>query len=279
MKAMRGAPPRQMRGQGMVELAVCAAVLVPLFLLIPIVAKLGHGKQMAMQAARNAAWEATVADKATIDADYASPTPTLKRKVLDRNFAAADAPIRSRSTGNTSGPFEDQMLNTFSNRKLLEKGDLTVPRTSNAGSPGFLDEAAKLLPAAYIAPSKFPPNRKGYVTAQVALNYRDLKTADGRPARFLEPFDNLDLVDKRHQTLLADAWNASGPRSGKRSVIETVKPLVPVSYFEGLDPLLDTFKVLAPILPMVGSLGDLEIGTIEPDVVPSDKLANYPVKP
>jgi hypothetical protein len=274
MKAMRGAPPRQMRGQGMVELAVCAAVLVPLFLLIPIVAKLGHGKQMAMQAARNAAWEATVAD------NYQAPSRTaLQSKALDRNFAAADAPIRSRITGNTSGPFEDQMLNTFSNRKLLEKADLTVPRTSNAGSPGFLDEAAKLLPASYISPNAFPPNRKGYVTAEVALNYRDLKTADGRPARFLEPFDNLDLVDRRHQTLLADAWNASGPRSGKRSVIATVKPLAPESYFAGLDPLLETFKVLSPIMPMVGSLGDLELGTIEPDVVPSDKLANYPVKP
>jgi len=272
MKTMSIASPRRMRGQGMVELAVCAAVLVPLFLLIPVVAKLGHGKQMAMQAARNAAWEATVAN------NYQPPTRgALQSKALDRNFADADAPIRSTTSGSSSGAFGDQMLNTFSNKKLLEKNDLSVTRTANANSPGYVDEAATLLPKNYFD-NAFPPNRKGYVTAEVSLNYRDLKTADGRPAHFLEPLDNLNLVDKRHQTLLADAWNASGPRSGPRSVVSTVKPLAPLSYFEGLDGIFDTLKVLEPIMPMVGSLGDLEIGTIEPDVVPADKLANYPAK-
>ncbi|MBO9873423.1 pilus assembly protein [Xanthomonas sp. D-93] len=257
----------------MVELAVCAAVLVPLFLLIPVIAKFGHSKQMAMQAARNAAWEASVAG------NYQPPgRAVLQSKALDRNFADADAPITSRASNSNSGVFSDQMLNTFSNRKLLEKRDLSITRTSNTGSPGYVDEAATLLPKNYFDKA-FPPNKSGYVTAEVMLNYRDLKTADGRPARFLEPLDNLNLVEKRHQTLLTDAWNASGPRTGARSVIATVRPLAPVSYFEGLDGVFDLMKPLKPILPMVGSLGDLELGTIEPDIVPADKLANYPIKP
>ncbi|MCC4592611.1 pilus assembly protein [Xanthomonas campestris pv. cannae] len=265
--------PRRMRGQGMVELAVCAAVLVPLFLLIPVVAKLGHSKQMAMQAARNAAWEASVAS------NYQPPSRAqLQQRALDRNFADADTPITSRVSSNGSGAFADQMLNTFSNRKLLEKSDLSITRTANSGSPGYVDNAAALVPRNF-ADGAFPPNRNGYVTAEVTLNYRDLKTTDGRPARFLEPLDNLNLVEKRHQTLLTDAWNASGPRSGPRSVVGAVRPLAPVSYFSGLDRIFDMVKPLKPILPMVGSLGDLELGTIEPDVVPSDKLSNYPVKP
>ncbi|MCW0372659.1 pilus assembly protein [Xanthomonas sacchari] len=273
MKTTFFSPARRMRGQGMVELAVCAAVLVPLFLLIPVIAKFGHSKQMAMQAARNAAWEATVAG------NYQPPgRAMLQSKALDRNFADADTPITSRASNTNSGVFSDQMLNTFSNRKLLEKRDLSISRTSNTGSPGYVDEAATLLPKNYFD-NAFPPNKSGYVTAEVMLNYRDLKTADGRPARFLEPLDNLNLVEKRHQTLLTDAWNASGPRTGARSVIATVRPLAPVSYFEGLDGVFDLMKPLKPILPMVGSLGDLELGTIEPDVVPADKLANYPIKP
>lgn len=273
MKTTFFSPARRMRGQGMVELAVCAAVLVPLFLLIPVIAKFGHSKQMAMQAARNAAWEATVAG------NYQPPgRAMLQSKALDRNFADADTPITSRASNTNSGVFSDQMLNTFSNRKLLEKRDLSITRTSNTGSPGYVDEAATLLPKNYFD-NAFPPNKSGYVTAEVMLNYRDLKTADGRPARFLEPLDNLNLVEKRHQTLLTDAWNASGPRTGARSVIATVRPLAPVSYFEGLDGVFDLMKPLKPILPMVGSLGDLELGTIEPDIVPADKLANYPIKP
>ncbi|MCT8285260.1 pilus assembly protein [Xanthomonas translucens pv. translucens] len=272
MKTTFFSPARRMRGQGMVELAVCAALLVPLFLLIPVVAKLGHSKQMAMQAARNAAWEASVAN------NYQPPgRALLQQRALDRSFADADTPITSR-VSSSSGAFADQMLNTFSNRKLLEKSDLSITRTSNGGSPGYVDNAAALVPQNF-ADNAFPPNRNGYVTAEVALNYRDLKTTDGRPARFLEPLDNLNLVDKRHQTLLTDAWNASGPRSGPRSVVSAVRPLAPVSYFSGLDRIFDMVKPLKPILPMVGSLGDLELGTIEPDIVPSDKLANSPIKP
>jgi len=262
-------PPRSMRGQALTELAVMAAVLVPLFLLIPMVAKYGHIKQMAQQAARNAAWEASVSK------DYAIPSQReAERKALDRNFAIADAKIRSDVGGVSGrGEFGDQMLNTFSNRKLLERDNLQVRRMTQAGSPGRMDDALKLLPRV----GKFPPNGQGYVTANVRLNIRDLQLSNGSPARFLEPFDNLNLVLDRKQTLLVDAWNASGPRSGGRSVVNTIKPLAPASHLSGLDRVLDMFKPLE-FLPVIGAIGKIELGTIEPDIIPADKLAEYPVK-
>lgn len=263
----------RVRGQALTELAVCAAVLVPLFLLVPIVAKFGHANQMAQQAARNAAWEATVSQNHGVPAGA-----VLERQALERSFAAADAPIRSNVQGQATGAFEDQMLNTFSGRKLLERDNLRVANLRNAASPGFMDEALKLLPRV----GRFPPNPNGYVTAEVELSYRNLENRDGSRPRYLEPFDRLDVVQTRRQSLLADAWNASGPRPANgrpRSVVATVEPLVPASLLpDGLDAIFDTVGALEPILPMVGSLGDLEIGHIEPDVVPADKLDDYPVR-
>ncbi len=267
---MRRIPsPRLMRGQALTELAVMAAVLVPLFLLIPIVAKYGHINQMAQQAARNAAWEASVSK------DYAIPDQReAERKALDRNFAAADTRIRSNiGSVATRGEFGDQMLNTFSGRKLLERDNLHVRRPTQAGSPGRMDDALNLLPRF----GRFPPNKRGYVTANVKLNIRDLQLSDGSRARYLEPLDSLNLVLDRKQTLLVDAWNASGPRNGSRSVVKTIRPLAPTSNLQGLDKVLDMFKPLE-FLPVIGAIGRLELGTVEPDIVPSDKLADYPVR-
>ena len=262
--------PRLMRGQALTEMAVMAAVLIPLFLLIPVVAKYGHIQQMAQQAARNAAWEASVSS------NYALPNRAqAEREALDRNFALADAKIRSNvPTGNGNGEFGDAMLGTFSGRKLLERDNLQVRSVSQTESPGYVDEAQQAVKL--VAPG-FSLNSESYVTAQVRLNIRDLKLANGSPARYLQPFDNLNLVLDRKQTLLVDAWNASGPRTGGRSVVSTIKPLAPTSYLSGLDKVLDMFKPLE-FLPVIGAIGKIELGTVEPDIVPADKLAEYPVK-
>lgn len=266
----------QMQGQALVELAVAAAVLVPLFLLIPIVAKFGHIKQMAQQAARNAAWEASVSGSHSVPARQ-----DAERRALQRTFAAADAPIRS-DVGSVAGrgAFDDQMLSTFSGRKLLERDNLHVASLGQAESPGYVDEALVPIELATAANGKFRLNKQGYVTANIRLDVRDLKTADGAPARYLAPFDNLGIVLERRQSLLVDAWNASGPRArgDGHSVVETVRPLVLTSKLEGLDKLLELLKPPLDMLPVVGALGGLKLGTIEPDVVPADKLVQYPVR-
>lgn len=268
MRAIHPARPK-VRGQALVELAVCAAVLVPLFLLIPVVAKFGHASQMGQQAARNAAWAATVTQ------GYDTPERgAVQRAALDRAFADADAPLRSNPNPPASGEFADHMLNTFSGRKLLERDNLRVQNISNRPSPGYVAKAVKVIPRL----GRFPPNGNGYVTAEVRLEYRNLQNRDGSRPVYLDPFDRLNVIQTRRQSLLADAWNASGPRSGRRDVISTVKPLVPASKLDGLDRMFSSLKVLEPILPIVGSLGDLDVGTIEPDVVPADKLDDYPVR-
>lgn len=268
---MRRAHPgaaHAMRGQALTELAIAAAFLVPLFLLIPILAKYGHARQMAQQAARNVAWEATVNPQHELAA-----RADVQARVIDRNFAAADATIRSTPTGGASGAFGDQMLNTFSGRKLLEKSDVRVTKWNEARAPGFVSGLLAEFPE--FLPGGFPPNDKGYVTAEVEFRLRNLTTRTGERARYLDPFDSLDIVMSESQTLLADGWNASGPVSGRRSVTSQVKTFVPTSNLAALEDVFDVIGALP--IPMLGKLDDLDPGVIEPDIVPKDRLRRYPV--
>ncbi|MFC0676558.1 pilus assembly protein [Lysobacter korlensis] len=261
--------PRRQRGQALTELAVAAAVLVPLFLLVPIVAKYGHIKQMAQQSARNAAWEATVSRNYRM-----ASAAAIQAKMLDRSFARADAAIVSTTSGRRQGRFDDPMLDTFSGRALLERDNARVTRWRERTAPGAASRAVSRIPG--LVPGAFPPNRNGYVTAEVELRIRELQTSDGGRARYLAPMDQLNLVLRSRQSLVADAWNASGPRSGRRSVTSQVRTLAPTTLLAPLSRVFDTVGSLP--LPIIGKLDDLDIGTVEPDIVPHDRLRRYPVR-
>mgnify|MGYP001105901116 CR=1 FL=1 len=67
----RSIGPASQRGQALTEMAILSVILVPLLLLIPLLGKYAHLQQNTQQAARAAAWEATVApdyEMGTLDA-------------------------------------------------------------------------------------------------------------------------------------------------------------------------------------------------------------------
>lgn len=253
-------------GQALVELAICCAVLIPLFLLIPLVAKYGHATIVAQQAARDAAWEATVAPS------YHLPDAgQLRKRVLDRNFATADAIIRTTPTASASRKFGDPMLGTFSGRTLLDRDGVTVAKPVEHVSPGYTRLATFAL--------KVNANR--YVTSEVTMRYNTIAQANGSPNTYLAPLDSLDLVQTRRQSLLADAWNASGSRDGERRVQDTMKALAPAGFLSdlGLGGVFDALEPMGAVLPIVGELSQLDPGHLEPDIVPADRLAKDPATP
>lgn len=255
-------------GQSLTEAAVLCAVLVPLFLLIPIMGKYIHLRQATQQAARAAAWEATVAKDYTIPA-----TARMRDLTVDRHFGKADAPIVSRaSTGNARDRVDNPLLNTFSNQTLVERGDIRVDRYDNDPSKGILDRLGSLMDK---LPGEFPPNKKGLVTASLSVSVQDLKLANGGAASFLEPFDQLGLRMQGSNTLLTDPWNAAGPGTAKnptrRSVVGQVRTLVPSSHLSDAAKVFDSLQ----IIPIVGTISRFDPGYIAPDVVPVDKLEPY----
>ena len=264
----RAARACRQRGQSLVEFAVLAAVLVPLFLLIPIMGKYIHVRQMSHQAARAAAWEATVSP------DYALPQAARVRDLLvDRSFGAIDAPIRSQARGGSgSQPVDNPLLNTFSGRALLERGDVRVNAYRNVSAPGIQDKLTDMM---RLLPGYAPPNSRGLVTSNIEITTQDIRLANGSAASFLEPFDRLDLRMQASHTVLADAWNASGAGSGSRPAPRTVlaqtRPLVPLDKLEPLDRALNALDWI----PLFGALEKLDLGYVDPDVVPYDKMERY----
>lgn len=254
------------RGQSLTEVAVLCAVLVPLFLLIPVLAKYIHARQATQQAARSIAWEATVAR------DYALPNGArLRDLAVDRHFGRADARIVSQPrTGSRDAAVDDVLMNTFSNQPLVRRGDIVLSRYQSEGPGGIMSRIGALTSKF----SSFPPNKAGLTTATVQVNVQDLKMANGGAASFLEPFDRLGLSMNATHVVLADPWNAAG--SGlygghARSVSAQVKGLVPTTHLSGVARAFDGLSAI----PMLGTLSELEPGFVAPDVVPVDKLQNY----
>ena len=257
---------RLQHGQSMVEMIVLCLVLVPLFLLIPILGKYIHIKQTAQQATRAAAWEATASPS------YAVPDRNRVRpQLIARHFGSADAPIVSQAPAGTAERLEAPLLNTFSNQPLLQRSDIALGAYRNEAESGLMGKLGSVIAK---LPGNFPPNERGLVTASMDLRLRDLRLADGSAAAYLEPFDTIGLRMTSSSTLLTDAWNAAGAGiSGNhpRSVKKQVRSMVPTSHLGDVSSSLSG----ASFLPMVGAIGDLEIGKIDPDVVPMDKLERY----
>lgn len=275
----RPAARRRQRGQALAEMAILAAVLVPMFLLVPILGKYSHVRQTTHQAARAAAWEATVVH----DYEWTKLSRAEQEMLLlDRHFARADAPITSvPASAAASDRLGNPMLNTFSDRELVKRAGVTLApyRNESAGAVMKLLEGAGGVIESL--PGEFPPNKDGLVTASLDVAVENLTASDGSPATWLTPFDRLNVTMSSSHTVLADTWSAAGngvegepSHSRKRSVHEQVSSLVPSSMLGGAAEVLENLDALE-LLPVIGTVSRLRPGYIEPDIVPVDRLQPY----
>ncbi|HEY4531201.1 MAG TPA: TadE family protein [Luteimonas sp.] len=276
----RVATRRPQRGQALTEMAIVAAVMVPLFLLVPMLGKYFHVQQTAQQAARSAAWQATV----VADYDWNALDANQQRGlVIDRHFGLADDPIRTAASGlGNDAEVASHMMNTFSGRALLRRGDIVLSDYRNddpGGLSGIVDDflgAVEHLPI-----GEFPPNQGGLVTSELVVRPRNLVNGNGGPARFLDPFDTIDLEMRASHVLLADAWNAAGngleghaSHGRDRSVMRQVESLAPASLLGDAGDVLEDLEFLE-LLPVLGVVSRARPGYIQPDIVPRDKLERY----
>lgn len=282
--AARG--PAGQRGQALTEMAILAVVLVPLFLLIPLLGKYAHLQQNAQQAARAAAWEATVVrDYEMAGLDRAAQ----QARLIERHFGDAQLPISTQLPQRDQGDLElgGSMYNTHSDQALLETEDIVLQEYQFEDQPGLTNTITGMFPD--WLPGSFPPSRNGLVTASLELNPKNLRYADGSPASDtlnLAPFDAIDLQFRASHTLLADAWGAAGSgitgasRGRTRNFYEQVRSLVPSTSLSFLGDGLDDLGFLR-IIPVLGVLGDLRPGYAQDvmDVVPEDRLQEYPGGP
>ena len=275
-------------GQALVEFTIAAAtVLVPLFLMIPILGKYMDMKATAIQAARYAAWERTVwfghaADSSTWGSTaWPSGQKTdaeIQNELRQRFFSdTATAKLQSSQSSMTgwggSGP-KPLWRDRAGNPMLADYNSNVTEGSPRTDTPGTLNVVFDPLIAVIntidkILGSEFKVDMQSLYTATV--NVQTVQTMPIRQVISNESISTGTPLFTMTNVLVANGWNANGADFVKQQV-EGLTPSS-IAKRQPLDVVLQiaqwVFTVVAPELnPTHLILG----GKIQPDIVPCDRL-------
>ncbi len=260
-------PRKRQRGQAFTEFLVVALALVPLFLLMPMIAKyqsIAHSTQMA---ARYAAFDATTRNDA---AGSWKPEEQLANEVRRRFFGNSDAPIKTGDVADDTDAHRNLFWRRPDGAALIPsyKGDVHVSygagraATHGEGFQGARDGDAFTLHKSLSLPAR------GIYTANVSVTLADLPAG----LKAYEPFDRIGLVMTRSTSLAIDPWAGKNPSDVQRKLND---PLVFPT--QVLSELLHRVKPLDEIVQAIelpGRIHGPRLGELDywHDVVPPDRL-------
>lgn len=260
-------------GQALTEFLVVALALVPLFLLMPMIAKYQDLVYQTQMASRYVAFDASARNE--WQNSWKDPAQ-LAGEVRRRFYSNPDAPIK---TNDTAGNFD-------AHRNLFWRGPANEPLIADFDKDVSISfgETRSASQAAGLKASKDgdPFNKIG--GTDVATNIADqlsLKAAGiftgsvsiklaNTPAflKSYQAFDKIDLSITRHTSLVVNGWDADSP--GK--VVNRIdsKLLVPGTLLRPIGSVAGVF-----ILPFeAGQVQTPQLGQLDfwQDVVPSDRM-------
>jgi hypothetical protein len=290
--------PRDMQGQAMTELNIAAAaVLVPLFLFIPLVGKFIDIQQAAIQVARYEAWEYTawLSSSAERKEGFKVFPQGVKPAAQTRNEA------RNRLLGNTAKPLsgkDGQGWNALTSdinpawydhrheRLIASKLPTGVSPsqfvlTPNENTPdltgivpvvaklaGFVNDVLGAFKTLVGAPGNFEAvDGKGYRKTRVAVPVANIEG--------LAPFDPAqsdhfhgDLVFKARAAVLAEGWSSGGTDHA----VEQTQGLIVTSLLDN-KPINVMQTILGFVFPSLKP-SCLAFGFTNPDAVHPDRLGD-----
>jgi hypothetical protein len=194
------------RGQAMVEFLVAAIVVVPLFILVPLIGKYLDIKQSSIAASRKLAFECTVRYEDCADLNS---NPAFADEIRTRFFSgngnevlSNDRPAQDALTGTVGNP----MWVDRQGRPLLERfGDVGIradQRNLNVGAASAVNAAPQ------VGPQQFGLQlNRGVFDARVQVRL----SRDNGGTNFLDQLDSLALTMQHHTAILTNAWAAAGP--------------------------------------------------------------------
>jgi len=241
----------RIRGQSTVEFLVLALVLVPLFLIVPLVGKYLDLAQTTAVASRYVAFEGMVHHGSSLH-PWKSDT-ALADEVRRRFFSNSDAPIK---TGDIAGDFNAHRNPLWSDHRFAP---LLPSFASNVAVNTERQSLSQPLGAMFA--SNLGLDMRNLHTGTVRVDVADIAE--------LTPFDALGLSMERHTVVLVDGWGASGP-GAVRSAIRNDgwNPLGPFPY----RPLELLVTPIRPFVAVLEGASPPNIGRVDPDYVPADRI-------
>jgi len=239
-------------GQALTEFLVVALAIIPLFLLIPVIAKyqdIGHATQLA---SRYTAFDATINNPST---NGTKDPATLAREVRRRFFSSIDAPIKTNDAAGNFMAHQNLFWRGPNGASLINDINGVSVSLATAGASG----GALLTAAGNLFDLPNSPMYQGSVSVPLVNLPAGLQS--------YEPFDEINLTVNRATTLLVNGWSARD--------IATTRSRV-----ERMAPIGEALEAIAPVLQLPFAM--IELGQVEPprvgelqlwdDLVPMDRL-------
>lgn len=254
-------------GQALSEFLVIAFALIPLFLLIPVIAKyqdITHATQMA---SRYAGFDSTTRNDS--QSTWKSESQ-LADEIRRRFFGNSAAPIKTNDVAGDFKAHRNPFLNDLQGNPLIRNfSDVNVTFGGSNGSShaNALSEASdgepfNKIPVANANAMGLPS--RGIYTANVSVTLARLPS----DIKSIEPFNSIDLSIQRHTSLVIDPWNARSPAEAE----DRFGKLVPLNH--ALAPIQVLVDIAVTLVDLAG-VKPPKFGRLQQwrDVVPEDRLA------
>ena len=238
-------------GQSTVEFLVLALVLLPLFLIVPLLGKQLDIAQTAASASRYVAFEGVVHHGSSLQ-PWKSDAQ-LADEVRRRFFSTSAAPVKTADLASDSAEHRNPLWTDHRGEALLPVFDTHI----DAGSRR--EALTQPLGAVFAASMGLDTNTLHTGAVRIAL-------AD---VAGLAPFDALGLSVERHATVLVDPWSASGP-AAVRAALRRERWNIAGPFPFGA---LELFAAPLKLIPRVLDGARLpDIGRVDPEFVPEDRI-------
>jgi hypothetical protein len=259
--------PATQQGSAITEFAVMTVVLVPMFLMFPMLGKIGDMNSTTIQASRYGAWERTVATAGQ------KSDKQLETEIENRFYTKIDTPIQTGRKPLTKKKYENPLWRGYGKDRLLRSAQKNVKNTMrNSKTPGkaggALDKVITKLADAFSFggnSSGFNVNRNGLYRSNVAVDVGSNKmgflgTKDCTGAKSAKVFTCI----QRHNVILTDTYDSGNPTEAANRT----RGLVPTAVFSDVN---DLFKVIGKF-PLMREFSGFRAGYVNPEVIPGDRL-------
>ena len=256
-------------GQSLTELLVVSFALVPLFLLIPMIAKYQDIAHTTQVASRYAAFDATIHNDQT---NGFKPAEQLAQEVRRRFFSNPDAAIKTHDAAGDFKAHQNLAWRDPKDNSLIEHIDDVAVQLVPAGATDT-DGAGGVFMASQGFDLNHPPLYRGKVEVPLLNLPAGVKS--------YEPFDNIDLRVGRQTTVMIADWAGENPdQVNDRVRGSQSNPLADVGSVMGNLDLMRATSIASDAMALPFLL--FELGKVEPprmgkldrwsDVVPADRL-------
>lgn len=267
----------------MVEFLIAATtVLIPLFLVVPLLGKYMDMKATAIQAARYAAWERTVWFGST-DWSAAQKTDTQIQQEIQWRFFSDSATLKFQAGDMNAGGWAGSgpkplWKDRAGNPMLVTYNSDVTQGSTRTDTPGLMNAILDPIVSAIgvvgnILGAAFVLDMQSLYTSSVTaqtVRTRPIGQVLGNTSN-LETFKTVTPMFTEKSVLVANGWSANGASQVKTQT----EGLTPTSFLQRspVSDVLTIIQSLAYVFAPELAPDHLKLGgVIQPDIVPDDRL-------